>query len=37
MRRFLVTTLTIVGSLGLAHGQTGVGKKFDTRAIRSRR
>ena len=31
MRRFLLTTLTIAGSLGLAHGQAGVGKKFDTR------
>jgi hypothetical protein len=26
-----MTVLTIAGSLGLAHGQAGVGKKFDTR------
>ena len=31
MRTFLMTVLTIAGSLGLAHGQAGVGKKFDTR------
>jgi hypothetical protein len=31
MRRFLLTVLIMAGSLGLAHGQAGVGKKFDTR------
>jgi hypothetical protein len=31
MRRLLPTVLTIAASIGLAHGQAGVGKKFDTR------
>ena len=31
MRSFLLTVLTIAGSLGVAHGQAGVGRKFDTR------